>query len=376
MGNSHNLTGITWDHARGLDSVVNSNQYIQDQIGTSIEWSCRSLLAFGDQKIEEFYKNYDLMVIDYPHIPDAVSANTVLALEDFISAKDISTLAAESVGNSYDSYAFQGKHWAFALDSAAQVSAYRPDMSDYSPITWEDVIAIGKSGKLLWPYKPVDAFSTFATLCAQLGSPLKVGENLLNKSVATEALTLMLEITHLVPEFCSKFNPIDTLETLAKEADFTHAVALYGYSNYSRKNYRKHTIFFDDIPSFDMKASGAILGGTGIAISSASNNPNAAFAAALELTGAKVQSSVYTLSGGQPGNLRAWKNMECNLLTNNFFQNTLRTLERAWTRPNVIGWPDIQMAISKIIYTSLIEKKIKGFEVDRISQILDINQQK
>jgi len=72
------LKGMTWDHERGLDCLVQSNDLLIQKCGISIKWDARSLLAFGDQHISEFYSDYDLMVIDHPHVPDAVHADAVI----------------------------------------------------------------------------------------------------------------------------------------------------------------------------------------------------------------------------------------------------------------------------------------------------------
>ena len=98
------LKGMTWDHPRGLDSVVNSDDLLQERCGTSVNWDARSLLAFGDQHISEFYEEYDLMIIDHPHIPDAVHAKAVIAFEDVASKEQLELLERTSVGQSHASY--------------------------------------------------------------------------------------------------------------------------------------------------------------------------------------------------------------------------------------------------------------------------------
>ena len=128
---------MTWDHPRGKDSVVNSNALLLEKIGTSVEWDARSLLAFGDQPIVEFYNDYDLMIIDHPHVPDAVHSETVIALDKLLSEKELDLLAKTSVGQSHASYQYRGQQWALAIDTAAQVSAFRPDKADRSPIFWD-----------------------------------------------------------------------------------------------------------------------------------------------------------------------------------------------------------------------------------------------
>lgn len=164
------LKGMTWDHPRGLESVLACNDLVHRRFGVTIEWTARSLLQFGDQHVREFAKGHDLMVIDHPHVPDGVADGALVAMDEVLEPDQLAVLERESAGPSHESYRFEGKIWALALDAAAQVSVYRPDLIDGVPPFWDDVLADAKKGKVLWPYKPVDAFSTFATLSAQLGA--------------------------------------------------------------------------------------------------------------------------------------------------------------------------------------------------------------
>lgn len=361
------LKGMTWDHPRGLECLQKSNDLLIEKCGISIQWDARSLLAFGDQHISEFYNDYDLMVIDHPHVPDAVHAKAVVGYEDLISDKDLALLEMTSVGQSHDSYLYQGKHWALAIDTAAQVSAYRADKTEAPLVFWSDVISEARKGTLLWAHKPVDAFSTFATLMAQKESPIQANAGYIDRKVAQEVLEFMVELASLVPDFCSTKNPIDIAEILSGEDGYTHGVCMYGYSNYSRDGFRKHLLTYEDVPSFDGKAAGSQLGGAGIAVSSAGKDPQAAAKAALTLSLPDIQSTTYGLNGGQPGNLVAWKNSELNLVSANFFRNTLRTLENAWVRPRVLGWPDVQYETSLVIHKILVEKKINQSQIAEIA---------
>jgi multiple sugar transport system substrate-binding protein len=360
------LKGMTWDHPRGLDSVVNSDDLLQECCGISVKWDARSLLAFGDQHISEFYEDYDLMIIDHPHIPDAVHAKAVIAFEDVATKEQLELLERTSVGQSHASYKYQGKHWALAIDTAAQVSAYRPDKTDSSPVFWSDVIDLARTGKLLWPHKPVDAFSTFATLMAQKGAPLTATKTFVDQKVALEVLEYMLELSALVPDFCATSNPIDIAERLSGGDEYSHGICMYGYSNYSHSGFRTHRLVYEDVPSFDGQASGSQLGGAGVAISSKSNNVEAATTAAILLSLPEIQATTYGAAGGQPGNLVAWKNGALNDLTLNFFRNTLRTLERAWVRPRVLGWPDVQYQSSLVIHNALTSRKVSASVVSEI----------
>jgi len=361
------LKGMTWDHVRGRDCLVKSNDFLKAHYGISITWDARSLLAFGDQHISEFFQDYDLMVIDHPHVPDAVEAKAVIAFEDLATSSELELLAATSVGQSHHSYLYQGKHWALAIDTAAQVSAFRADRGDRSPVFWGDVIDLARKRELLWAHKPVDAFSTFATIMAQKNSPLQPSEEFIDKEIALEVLEFMVELASLVPDFCIKSNPIEIAEVLSGSDDFIYGVCMYGYSNYSRSGFRKYLLTYDDLPSFDGLASGSQLGGAGIAVSSQSKNVHASAKASIALSLPQIQASTYGLNGGQPGNLVAWKDNRLNEVSNNFFRNTLRTLERAWVRPRVLGWPDVQFQSSQIIHKCLVEKRVSKSDVEQIS---------
>jgi len=365
------LKGMTWDHPRGFTSVVSSNELLAELCQSEVEWQARSLLAFGDQHISEFYRENDLMIIDHPHVPDAVEAGAVIAFEELISPETLHLLRLTSVGASHDSYQYRERQWALAIDTAAQVSAFRPDRADGSPIFWSDVLDIAATGRLLWPYKPVDAFSTFATLMAQKGKPMASGSNFIDSKTALEVLSFMVELAALIPAFCASFNPIDAAELLASSDDFDHSVCMYGYTNYSRSGFRANLLTYDDLPSFDGLASGSQLGGAGIAVSSASKDPVKAAEIAVLLSLPHVQSTTYVQGGGQPGNLVAWRSESANLITNNFFRNTLRTLERAWVRPRLLGWPDVQFHSSQIIHTALVERSVNEATVAAISDTFE-----
>jgi multiple sugar transport system substrate-binding protein len=365
------LKGMTWDHVRGRDCLIESNDLLIQKCGISVSWDARSLLAFGDQHISEFYNDYDLMIIDHPHVPDAVLADAVIPFEELVTASQLDLLEATSVGASHDSYLYQGKHWALAIDTAAQVSAFRPDKAERSPVFWHEVFDLAKKKQLLWAHKPVDAFSTFATLMAQKGAPLEGSSRFINQEMALEVLEFMVELASLVPDFCATSNPIDIAERLSGSDDYAYGICMYGYSNYSRDGFRKNILIYDDLPSFDGRATGSQLGGAGVAVSSKSKNPKAAAEAAMLLSLPDIQATTYGLGGGQPGNLIAWKDQMLNDVSHNFFRNTLRTLENAWVRPRVLGWPDVQYQSSLIIHKCLVEKKVSKKDVEEIASTYD-----
>jgi len=363
------LRGMTWDHARAIDGLLACERVLAERFGVAIEWERRSLLAFGDQHISEFASQFDLMVIDHPHVPDAVAAQAVLPLGPLLGADRIAELARESVGESHNSYLYRNEIWALAVDTAAQVSANRKGARLRVPPFWDQVLRDAGGGRVLWPYKPVDAFSTFATLLAQLGKPLARRDEILNLDAARAALDLMITLARAVPDWCAAANPIDIAEALSEGEDFDYAVALFGYTNYSRAGFRKHVLEYEDIPSFDGRATGSELGGAGIAVSATTQHPALCGQVASYLAGAEAQAGLYGLGGGQPGNLVAWLDPALNAATNQFFRHTLRTLERAWVRPRVLGWPDYQLALSHVVHRILVNREYTSADLSELQRL-------
>jgi multiple sugar transport system substrate-binding protein len=363
------LRGMTWDHPRGVGGLRDADAALIARHGVSIRWEARSLLDFGDQHVADFAADFDLLVIDHPHVPDAVAADAILALDLHLDPAVLAELERESVGRSHESYRYRGHQWAFGVDAAAQVSAFRPDLVDGVPPYWSDVLDLARRGRVLWPYKPVDAFSTFATLLAQKGAPLASPEGFLDPDAASEVLEFMIELADAVPEWCATANPIDVAEALCASDDFSLAVALFGYTNYSRVGFRPTLLGYDDIPSFDGRAGGSTLGGAGVAVSATTRHPELAVAAAVALAGAELQAGPYTAGEGQPGNLRAWKSDAANTLTRGFFQNTLRTLERAWVRPRALGWPDLQLELSHLVRDCVVNRTVDPTTITRIERL-------
>ena len=367
MAQELKLKGMTWDHPRGLDSVVACNGLLREQFGVTVGWTARSLLHFGDQHIREFALESDLMVIDHPHVPDGVNDGALVAMDDVLTRTELETLARESAGPSHESYRFRGKVWALAIDAATQVSVYRPDLVDGVPPFWEDILQDAKNGKVLWPHKPVDAFSTFATLSAQMGEAIGETEAFVDEDTAQRVLEFMIRFAELVPEHCQNQNPFEISEALISSDDHWYAAPLYGYKNYSRLGFRSKVLAYDEVPSFDGQASGSQLGGAGIAVSAHSQNPEIAARVAFYLASATAQNGPYTELHGQPGNLRAWLSPHMNSLTHDFFRNTLRSIERSWVRPRLVGWPDFQYEVSHVIHRCLVTR---SFGPPEWSQIL------
>ncbi|MDP3949664.1 extracellular solute-binding protein [Microbacterium sp.] len=341
------LRGITWDHERGRDSIVAASRaYTDAGHDVEVEWEVRSLQAFADQDLETLTRAYDLLVIDHPHIPQAAHAGLLAPLP-----------AGEGpdafVGRSEQSYRWHGAQYALAIDAAAQVAAYRPDLLPEPPRTWPEVLDLARTGGVLWPAKPIDAFASVFTLSSGLQGADAGRDGFAEPAAFARTWDVLSQLRDLVPAECLDENPIQTADRLSGSNNWAYAPLLYGYSNYARAGFRKHALRWTNIPEIDGQPRGSMLGGAGLAVSVRTEHRAEAIAFATWVAGSEVQSGVYARAGGQPGNVSAWTDAALDELTGGFFADTRRTLEMASLRPQHPGYMAVQDAACERVHRGL-----------------------
>jgi multiple sugar transport system substrate-binding protein len=349
------LRGITWEHARGHGSLVAAAEaYRAVRPDVEVRWEFRSLQAFADHPIDRLVETYDLLVIDHPHIPLAAEHGLFARLDGQGFDDELAVLATQSVGRSHGSYAHGGHQYGLATDAAAQVAAFRPDLIAEPPRDWEAVLALAREGRVLWPTKPIDAFSSLVTIAANSGSPPMSEPGIfLTLEQALPVLELMRELVALVPPDNLTWNPIQAADALSQGDRWAYAPLLFGYTNYSRAGFRPNRLQYIDIPRGARGVAGSLLGGAGIAVSARTNHLDEAIAHAFWLDSAEVQEGVYYDGGGQPGNAVAWESDRTNADSLDFFRGTRRTLEGAYLRPRAVRYIELQDALSPLVTLAL-----------------------
>jgi len=335
------LKGMTWNHARGIDPLVACSAAWQTQGGAEIQWESRSLQDFESFPVDELARQYDLIIIDHPHVGQITREH---CLRPFDPTR-LDDIAQGSVGASFDSYHWQGQQWALPVDVATQVMAWRPDRLDTAPKTWEDVLALAQAGKVAIPMRAPHSLMSLYTLCGQLGAYGRVeGPDLFDQAVATRAYGWLQRLVAAVGPACFQDDPIAVFERMAQaDSPIACAPLAYGYINYALDGFRPARLHFTDIPALEGSGPvGSALGGTGIAVSAHSQHPEQAAEFALWVAGATTQTKLYALSGGQAGHTRAWEDDAANALCADFYRATRATLDHAWVRPRHDGYMTYQ----------------------------------
>jgi multiple sugar transport system substrate-binding protein len=339
------LRGMTWSHPRAYDPLLAVSAHWAAQTDVRIDWSQRSLQDFESQSVQTVARQYDLIIIDHPHIGQAVSEGSLARLDVPRCDQRLRDLRAAAVGASCLCYAWKDAQYALPIDAAAQVQAWHQDLLS-APLThWDEVVQLGQQRRLLMPLRAPHALMCFCTLAANLGVPCSTtGPAFIPPGIGKEIYDRLLELASLLDDSCFSMDPITALDMMAAVDSGIACIPLvFGYSSYSRVGFRPHLIRFADIPALGTSGPcGSVLGGTGIAVSATSASIDDASDFAYWVTSRSIQKELYATSGGQPAHSEAWASKAVNMLTNDFYRLTRATLESAWVRPRHNGYMSFQ----------------------------------
>jgi multiple sugar transport system substrate-binding protein len=359
MSGVQRLTGITWNHTRGfLPMVATAQRFAEIHPGVEIVWQKRSLQAFGDQPLEQLVPQFDLLVIDHPFVSYAAANPVILALDEYLPAEFLADQAANSVGKSYESYFYgvAGHLWALPIDAATPVSAWRPDLLERPPETWEELLSLARRGMVVLPAISIDSLMNFYMLCIGLGQePCATPERVVGADLGATALEHLRELVSYCEPACLDRNPIQTYEALASGGRVAYCPFAYGYTNYARAGYASHILRFGGLIQFNGAPLRSTLGGTGLAISRSCRQPEVALAYAQYVASAACQRGLYVAAGGQPGHRSAWLDDTANATTGDFFRATLPTMDAAFLRPRYNGYMHFQNHAGSVIHRYLRE---------------------
>jgi multiple sugar transport system substrate-binding protein len=348
---------ITWDHPRGYHALAAAAARLDEvRDGLTIEWDKQPLEGFEAHPIEDLCARYDLVVLDHPHVGEAVAANCLRPLEALLGEDELTALAGATIGPSLASYRYQGSHWALPLDAATQVMAYRGDLlGDTRPVTWDDVRGLRQpvALSLAGPH----AALSFQSIATAFGDPPAEAdpERFVGEAAGAYALDLMADLAARTPDAVRGFNPIGLLAHMAA----TEAVALcplvYGYVNYAAPRSGKALAFADAPRAKPGGRPGSTLGGTGIGISARAQITPALLDHLRWLMSAHAQEVFIPAHDGQPSLRSAWHNDAVNVRWGNFYRNTADSLERAFVRPRHPRAIAFQTAASALIRDGLAD---------------------
>lgn len=333
------LSGIGWDHPRcrlALETI--------EHVGADVTWDYRPLSAFNDQPLRELAEDYDLLVVDYPHVGAAAEEGLLIPLDEAMSVAELTALGRSSIGPCFHSFAYAGKQWALPIDAACHVSASVDHrlaaIGVTRPESWDDVMALAGDcpGLVCLPFRPADAICALLSIQATLARPISDGGGV--SEFDATAVEAALAIRSLVPDENADLTPPQALEQMRDGSELSYSPLLFGYSGFSSDPASK--IRFGPVPG---PGGRGVLGGAGLAISSRSSAiPRAV--AFLKTAGSEPTNERMALNGGQPASRDVWETMSTTVP---FYADTMAAIEGSYVRPNQPYWGHVQQLLGEML---------------------------
>jgi multiple sugar transport system substrate-binding protein len=363
--------GLTWDHPRGVNALRAAATALErSQSGIGIEWETQPLEGFESRGLQEVCDQYDLVVLDHPHVGEVVSKACLVPLEDLFAADQLASWSRETVGSCMASYRYGGRHWALPLDAAAQVLALRPDLSDERPKTWHDVLEMSTRVPVALSIAGPHAILTFFSLTAAIGErPAEPNAEVLVSSDAGEqALDVMATIFGRMPAAARSLNPIGLLDAMAVADEIAACPLVFGYVNYAAPALPgRHPVAYHDAPRMRPEAQpGSTLGGTGIGVSRRCHVRPALLEHLAWLLSPQAQTDFIPRHDGQPSRRSVWRDRHVNAVAGSFYENTLDTIESACVRPRYEGYIEFQSEASEIVRHGLNQRTPHWLVLERL----------
>lgn len=343
--------GLTWDHPRGTDALREAARLARERGEIDISWEAQPLEGFEARPIAALAAQYDLIVMDHPHLGDARADDCLKPLEPLFGDL-LEHWRSDTVGASFDSYGDRDGQWALPLDAATQVMI-RGAHIDAAPQTLAELFSASASLRIVPCYAGPHAALMFMALCAGIGTPCSTvrSERFADPSAALEALEIMARLGRPMDPQHWDMNPIDMHEAVAA-GDVDICPWVYGYAPYGRPG--PGQVRSSDVVRLRPDGLlGSTLGGTGLGVTK-----NATITPALVnhikwLMSMESQRGLIPAHSGQPSSRSAWSDENINQAVGGFYNDTRRTTDAAWVRPQWPGYPAFQATLSDIIRTGL-----------------------
>lgn len=364
--------GLTWDHPRGRLALERAALAAPAVDGEAlISWDAHPLEGFESAPIDEIAARYDVVVLDHPHLGDAIASDAIRPADEVFAAGLLRALERSCVGPSFRAYVMDGRPWALPLDAATQVAVFRSEAIDEPPETWEDVARLPAALPLALSLAGPHALLSFASVCVALGEEpaVRPGSGFVSRCAGREAVALLGAIAARAAPGSAALNPIGLLERMRTARDIAYVPLVYGYVNYASG---PGALTFADAPGIRPGGRrGSTVGGTGIAITRRSE-PDAALIAHLSaLFDPACQAGFIPQNAGQPSVAGAWDDEAVNAASAGFYRRTRRTMEDSWVRPRIAGYIAFQAHASTLLRDAITQSAPADAVLARVDTLFD-----
>lgn len=338
------LRVVAWDDPRCVQPLAAAARVWRDLTGNRIDIIRRPLKAFNDQPLLELSPVCDVMVIDYPHIAQALHEGAIQPIGELATPETLASIAEGSIGPAQQSFVVDGITAAFASDAACHLSASRPASLDSlgraAPRDWDEVFQMAGScpGSVAAALYHTDAISCVMSLTAGSGAAPDGGRCFFpDHQAARQAIEILSRLASCVGSYCWDCTPQALFAESERRPEIAYIPFTFGYTHKTGK--QEGGWIFAAPPL----GSGSLLGGAGMAVSSQSPRKSEAAKFAGWYCGGEGQ-LLAGRNGGQPSGLAAWDDPQADALTKGYYSGTRQTQTHAYVRPRAAWWPAVQTA--------------------------------
>ena len=139
-----------------------------------------------------------------------------------------------------------------------------------------------------------------------------------------------------------------------------YALFTFAYVGFTRRGVRFHPV---PALAADRPTGGAVVGGTGLAVSAGSAHAEAAVDFARFAGSMRVQTDLWARHGGQPAHRRAWQELA---VTDPFYRDLLPAMETSVIRPRFAGWNDLQSRAGNLVSRWLGDAERTAGDLDAV----------
>ena len=333
--------GLTWDHPRGRAALEAAAQKFATH-DFSIDWDVHTLEGFESAPIEQLAETYDLIVLDHPHLGDALAGDSLQPMSELFEPAELAAWESDGVGPSFASYRLDGELWALPLDAATQVSARRADLIGDAPATWQEVIDLSERAPVALSLAGPHAFLSLCSVIVSLDGKPAGEDRFVDEEIGDRAFDILRTLAHRAPAGTDELNPIAMLDRMTTTDSIAYCPLIYGYVNYSFPALAR-PVSFGSAPVDEIGGRpGSTIGGTGISITRRCAVTRELLEHVRWLMSSGTQSYFIPTHEGQPSARSAWRNELVDAASGGFYSATLSTIEQSWVRPRFPGYIPFQ----------------------------------
>ena len=341
---------VAWDDPRCTDPLRAVSPIWKAKHNQDIKIMCRSLSAFNDQPLSEISPICDVMIVDYPHMCQAVSEEAIADIHTILPDSKITPVTSAMIGTAQQSFQVGDTTPAIASDAACQLSAYRPHMLQkygykQPPATWESLIQMVEKHpqSVVFSTYPSDICCIAMSLVLYHGAVTSTDSDFFSDTHAGMwAIEMLKKITQFLPAYCWQSTPQRVFQQVQTDDTTAYIAFTFGYPQKStlENGGWRYTSVPENTPT--------IMGGAGMAVSSKSPQQQQAGRFIIWYCGQEGQ--IHTArNGGLPSGVSGWKDSIANSRTHGYYSCVKDAQIRSVVRPLARWWPNAQIQIGETL---------------------------